>query len=92
MLTFAIALCNYLNSTLKCNFHDFISCLDIFPYTHPQKQAFHQTPKPRQTLFATARATLSAWFRCPSELNKTTGREHCSPPVLIFRFQPESLP
>lgn len=57
MLTFAIALCNYLNSTLKCNFHDFISCLDIFPYTHPQKQAFHQTAKPRQTLFATARAT-----------------------------------
>lgn len=37
MLPFAIALCNYLNSTLKCNFHDFISCLDIFPSTHPQK-------------------------------------------------------
>lgn len=64
MLTFAIALCNYLNSTLKCNFHDFISCLDIFPYTHPQKQAFHQTAKPPQTLFATARAMWSAWFRC----------------------------
>lgn len=62
MLTFAIALCNYLNSTLKCNFHDFISCLDIFPYTHPQKQAFHQTAKPRQTLLATARAMWSAWY------------------------------
>lgn len=71
MLTFAIALCNYLNSTLKCNFHDFISCLDIFPYTHPQKQAFHQTPKPRQTLFATARATLSAWCRCQGKRIKS---------------------
>lgn len=71
MLTFAIALCNYLNSTLKCNFHDFISCLDIFPYTHPQKQAFHQTPKPRQTLFATARAMLSAWFRCQGKQSKS---------------------
>lgn len=71
MLTFAIALCNYLNSTLKCNFHDFISCLDIFPYTHPQKQAFHQTTKPRQTLFATARAMWSAWFRCHARRSKS---------------------
>lgn len=70
MLTFAIALCNYLNSTLKCNFHDFISCLDIFPYTHPQKQAFHQTAKPRQTLFATARAMWSAWLRCQGKRSK----------------------
>lgn len=71
MLTFAIALCNYLNSTLKCNFHDFISCLDIFPYTHPQKQAFHQTAKPPQTLFATARAMWSAWWGCRGKRSKS---------------------
>ena len=56
MLPFAIALCNYLNSTLKCNFHDFISCLDIFPYTHHPHPALHKTAKQSQTLFATARA------------------------------------
>ena len=38
--------------------------IDIFPYTLLQKQAFRQTAKPPQTLFATARATLSAWLRC----------------------------
>ena len=71
MPTFDIALCNYLNSTLKCNFHDFISCLDIFPYTHPQKQSLHQTAKQSQTLLETARAMLSAWLRCQGKRSKS---------------------
>lgn len=43
---------------------------DIFPYTHHPHPALHQTAKQSQTLFATARAMLSAWFRCQGKINK----------------------
>lgn len=45
------------------------------PTKAPHRQALHQTAKPRQTSFETARATWSAWSRCQERKIKMTQLE-----------------